>query len=42
MFASKPYGRHVLAADIEAYPEAGPDGNYRPYDRLPFQLFGIE
>jgi len=42
MIASKPYGRHVVAADIETYPEAGPEGNYRPYDRLPFELFGKE
>ena len=42
MLASKPYGRHVVAADIATYPEAGPEGNYRPYDRLPFGLFGAE
>ena len=40
--ASRPYGRHVVAADIATYPEAGPEGNYRPYDRLPFELFGTE
>ncbi len=42
MLASKPYGRHVVAADIAKYPEAGPEGNYRPYDRLPYELFGTE
>lgn len=39
---SKPYGRRVVEADIAAYPEAGPDGNYRPYDQLPYKLFGAE
>ncbi len=42
ILASKPYGRQVVAADIASYPEAGPEGNYRPYDRLPFELFGNE
>jgi hypothetical protein len=42
VLASKPYGRHVVAADIATYQEAGPEGNYRPYDRLPFGLFGAE
>jgi len=42
VLASKPYGRHVVAADISSYPEAGSEGNYRPYDRLPFELFGTE
>ena len=36
------YGRRVVAADIVTYPEAGPDGNYRVYDQLPYRLFGIE
>jgi hypothetical protein len=39
---SKPYGRRVVEADIAAYPEAGPDGNYRIYDQLPYKLFGPE
>jgi hypothetical protein len=42
VLASKPYGRHVVTADIATYPEAGPEGNYRSYDRLPFELFGNE
>jgi hypothetical protein len=42
VLASKPYGRHIVAADVGTYPEAGPEGNYRPYDRLPFELFGNE
>lgn len=42
MLGSKPYGRHVVEADIANYPEAGPDGNYRPYDQLPYKLFGHE
>lgn len=39
---SQPYGRRVIAADIVLYPEAGPDGNYRSYDQLPYRLFGNE
>ncbi len=39
---SQPYGRRVNAADIALYPEAGPDGNYRAYDQLPYKLFGNE
>ncbi len=39
---SQPYGRRVVAADIALYPEAGPEGNYRPYDQLPYKLFGNE
>ena len=39
---SQPYGRRVIAADIRLYPEAGPDGNYRVYDQLPYKLFGTE
>jgi MFS family permease len=39
---SQPYGRRVVTADIALYPEAGPDGNYRPYDQLPYKLFGNE
>ena len=42
LLGSKPYGRRIVAADIETYPEAGPEGNYRPYDQLPYKLFGIE
>jgi MFS family permease len=42
MLASKLYGRHVIAGDIATYPEAGSEGNYRPYDRLPFELLGNE
>lgn len=42
MLGSAPYGRRVIASDIETYPEAGPDGNYRPYDQLPYKLFGSE
>jgi hypothetical protein len=42
MLGSKPYGRRVVEADIATYPEAGPDGNYRPYDQLPYKLFGVE
>lgn len=36
------YGRRIVSADIVNYPEAGADGNYRPYDQLPYQLFGKE
>ena len=39
---SEPYGRRVVPADIATYPEAGPDGNYRVYDQLPYRLFGQE
>lgn len=42
LLGSAPYGRRVTAADIATYPEAGPDGNYRPYDQLPYKLFGGE
>jgi MFS family permease len=42
MLGSKPYDRRVVEADVAAYPEAGPDGNYRPYDSLPYKLFGVE
>ncbi len=42
MLGSAPYGRRVVEADIAVYPEAGPDGNYRPYDQLPYKLFGNE
>lgn len=36
------YGRRMVAADIVEYPEAGPGGNLRDYDQLPYQLFGKE
>ena len=36
------YGRRVVSTDTATYPEAGSDGNYRVYDQLPYQLFGIE
>jgi len=36
------YGRRLVATDIVNYPEAGADGNYRPYDQLPYPLFGRE
>jgi hypothetical protein len=36
------YGRRMVAADIVQYPEAGPGGNLRDYDQLPYQLFGKE
>jgi MFS family permease len=39
---SQPYGRRVNATDIALYPEAGPDGNYRAYDQLPYKFFGNE
>ena len=39
---AKPYGRRVVDADIGIYPEAGPDGNYRIYDQLPYKLLGNE
>ena len=42
MLGAAPYGRRVVEADITLYPEAGPDGNYRPYDQLPYKLFGNE
>ena len=42
MVGSRAYGRRLIAADIVNYPEAGVDGNYRPYDQLPYPLFGQE
>ncbi|HEX6033292.1 MAG TPA: hypothetical protein VFY83_02615, partial [Anaerolineales bacterium] len=36
------YGRRIVETDISIYPEAGPDGNYRPYDQLPYKIFGYE
>ena len=42
MLGSEPYGRRIVDADIASYPEAGPDGNYRLYDQLPYKLFGYE
>ena len=42
MLGSEPYGRRVVDSDIASYPEAGPDGNYRLYDQLPYKLFGYE
>lgn len=42
MLGSEPYGRRVVESDIAIYPEAGPDGNYRPYDQLPYKLLGVE
>ena len=42
MLGARSYGRRVVDADIASYPEAGPDGNYRSYDQLPYKLFGNE
>jgi hypothetical protein len=42
LVGSAPYGRRAVEADIALYPEAGPDGTYRPYDQLPYRLFGHE
>ena len=42
LIGSAAYGRRIVTADIADYPEAGTDGNYRPYDQLPYQLFGRE
>lgn len=42
LLGSGTYDRRIVAADIDAYPEAGADGNYRAYDQLPYQLFGRE
>jgi hypothetical protein len=42
MLGSEPYGRRIVNSDITIYPEAGPDGNYRLYDQLPYKLFGYE
>jgi len=39
---SRFYGRRVNSTDIVLYPEAGPEGNYRAYDQLPYKLFGNE
>ena len=36
------YGRRIVAADIPDYPEAGSDGNYRPYDQQPYRLLSNE
>ena len=42
LLGSGAYGRRIVAADVADYPEAGTDGNYRPHDQLPYQLFGRE
>ena len=42
MLGSEPYGRRIVNSDITIYPEAGPDGNYRLYDQLPYKPFGYE
>jgi hypothetical protein len=42
LHGSTPYGRRVVDADIKMFPEAGPDGNYRPFDQLPYKLLGSE
>lgn len=42
LVGSHAYGRRILAADIPNYPEAGSDGNYRPYDQQPYRLFSKE
>ncbi len=42
IFGGSAYGRRMNAADIVQYPEAGPGGNLRAYDQLPYQLFGKE
>ena len=42
VLGGRSYGRRVVEADISKYPEAGPDGNYRSYDQLPYQLVGSE
>lgn len=36
------YGRRIVVADIPNYPEASTDGNYRPSDQQPYQLFNNE
>jgi hypothetical protein len=42
MLGSAPYGRRIVDSDMASYPEAGPDGNYRLYDQLPYKLLGYE
>ena len=42
LLGSSPYGRRLVEADLAIYPEAGPDGNYRSFDQLPYKLFGNE
>jgi hypothetical protein len=42
MVGGQKYGRRILVADIPQYPEAGSDGNYRPFDQQPYQIFGTE
>src|SRR5258706_2333856 len=42
ILGARSYGRRVVESDITTYPEAGPDGNYRVYDQLPYKLFGSE
>jgi len=42
VLGARSYGRRVVEADISKYPEAGPDGNYRSYDQLPYKLVGSE
>jgi hypothetical protein len=42
VIANGAYSKRIVSADIAEYPEAGADGNYRPYDQLPYQLFGRE
>ncbi len=42
LLGSKSYGRRIVDSDIAIYPEVGPEGTYRPFDQLPYQLFGNE
>jgi hypothetical protein len=42
MLGSTVYGRRIVESDIGMYPEAGPEGGYQPFDRLPYKLFGPE
>jgi hypothetical protein len=42
MHGSSPYGRQVVETDIATYPELGPEGGYRSYDKLPYKIFGHE
>ena len=42
LLGAEPYGPRVDEADVAMYPEVGPEGGYRPFDRLPYKLFGGE
>jgi hypothetical protein len=42
LLGNERYGRRITEVDIAIYPEVGPSGNFRSFDRLPYPLFGNE